>query len=155
VVVSKPKPDGDTEKLIAELGIGWRVQFVSGLADEALAELLASAEVMCVPSLYEGFSLPAAEAMASGTPVIASDVGALPEVVGRDGTAAVLVPAGDPEALSRTIAQLLAHPDRRAAMGAAARSRALERLSWDAAARATVAVYRAEISRFAAGRQER
>jgi glycosyltransferase involved in cell wall biosynthesis len=155
VVVSKPKPDGDTEKLIAELGIGWRVQFVSGLADEELAELLASAEVMCVPSLYEGFSLPAAEAMASGTPVIASDVGALPEVVGRDGTAAVLVPAGDDAALSRTIAELLAHPDRRAAMGAAARSRALERLSWDAAARATVAVYRAEIFRFAAGRQER
>ena len=150
IVVSRVAPGGATEKLVADLGIGWRVQFVSNLDDDALATLLASAQVMCVPSLYEGFSLPAAEAMASGTPVIASDVGALPEVVGRDGASAVLVPAGDVSALAQALEGLLRNPELRAAMGTAARSRAVERLSWEATARATVEVYRAEIARFAA-----
>jgi len=150
IVVSRVAPGGATEKLVADLGIGWRVQFVSNLEDDALATLLASADVMCVPSLYEGFSLPAAEAMASGTPVIASDVGALPEVVGRDGESAVLVPAGDVAALSRALEDLLRSPQRRAAMGVSARARAVERLSWEATARATVDVYRREIARFAA-----
>lgn len=152
IVVTKPTPGGPTEKLVAELGIGWRVQFVSGLTEEAVANLLASAEVMCVPSLYEGFSLPAAEALSTGTPVIASDAGALPEVVGRDGTAGLLVPAGDHVTLARTIADLLADPARRAELSANARARALERLSWEATARATAKVYRHEIARFAAAR---
>ena len=152
IVVTKPTPGGPTEKLVAELGIGWRVQFVSGLSEEAVATLLASAEVMCVPSLYEGFSLPAAEAMACGTPVVASDAGALPEVVGRDGSAAVLVPPGEPAALAHALRELLADPARRAAMSAGARARAVERLSWTATARGTVEVYRQEISRFHAQR---
>ena len=155
VVVTKPTQGGATEKLVAELGIGWRVRFVSGLSEEAVATLLASAEVMCVPSLYEGFSLPAAEAMASGTPVVASDAGALPEVVGRDGSAAVLVPPGDHAALARELAALLADPQRRARMGADARQRAVERLSWTATARSTVEVYRQEIARFHAARSAR
>jgi glycosyltransferase involved in cell wall biosynthesis len=100
--------------------------------------------------LYEGFSLPAAEALSTGTPVVASDAGALPEVVGRDGAAGILVPAGDHAALARTIAELLADPARRAAISTRARARALERLSWDATARATAEVYRNEIARFAA-----
>lgn len=147
-VVSKVSPGGATEKLVADLGIGWRVRFVSGLDDDALASLMASAEVACVPSLYEGFSLPAAEAMASGTALVASDTGALPEVVGRDGSAAVLVPPGDVEALSAALAELLRNPARCAAMGEAARRRAVERLSWEATARATAQVYRQEIARF-------
>jgi glycosyltransferase involved in cell wall biosynthesis len=151
IVVTKPTPGGATEKLVAELGIGWRVQFVSDLSEEAVANLLASAEVMCVPSLYEGFSLPAAEAMACGTPLVASDAGALPEVVGRDGSAAVLVPPGDAAALAGALADLLADPVRRAEMGASARRRAVERLSWTATARATVEVYRHEIARFHSG----
>jgi glycosyltransferase involved in cell wall biosynthesis len=153
IVVTKPTPGGPTEKLVAELGIGWRVSFVSGLTEEAVATLLASAELMCVPSLYEGFSLPAAEALSTGTPVVASDAGALPEVVGRDGASGVLFPAGDSAALARTLAELLADPARRAAIGASARARALERLSWEATARATAGVYRNEIARFAAARQ--
>ncbi|MGN6605378.1 MAG: glycosyltransferase family 4 protein [Jatrophihabitans sp.] len=148
VVVGRHNPGGPTETLIAELGIGWRVQFVKGISDDEVANLLASAEVLVVPSLYEGFSLPAAEAMASGTPVIAADAGALPEVVGRDGSAAVLVPPGDPAALARALADLLQAPERRAAMGVAARARAVERLSWESTARATAEVYRAEIARF-------
>ena len=146
-VVSKPEPGGRTEKLVAELGLGHRVTFVSGLTDDALADLLASAEVACVPSLYEGFSLPAVEAMASGTPLVASDAGALPEVVGRDGRCGTLVPAADPVALAGALADLLASPERRAAMGVAARERAATRFSWAACARATADVYREAIAR--------
>ena len=144
-VVSKPTPGGSTEKLVANLGLAHRVDFVSGLAEDAVAELMASAEVAVVPSLYEGFSLPAVEAMASGTPLIASDTSALPEVVGRDGTCGLLVPPGDVAALSAAIQELMAAPDRRAAMGLAARAHAVERFSWAATAAATAEVYRESI----------
>lgn len=146
-VVSRPAPGGKTEKLVAELGLAHRVDFVWGLDDDAVAGLMASAEVACVPSLYEGFSLPAVEAMASGTPLIASDTAALPEVVGRDGTCGVLVPPGDVEALAKAIEDLLGDPARRAAIGAAARRRAEEKFSWTATAAATADVYREAIAR--------
>ena len=84
---------GPTEKLIAELGIADIVHISSGLSDAELADLLASAEIACIPSLYEGFSLPAVEAMASGTPIVASRAGALPEVLGTEGLCAELVHA--------------------------------------------------------------
>ncbi|HEX4661402.1 MAG TPA: glycosyltransferase family 4 protein, partial [Streptosporangiaceae bacterium] len=71
-VVGKPAAGGPTERLVAELALGDRVRFISGISDTELAELLASAEIAVVPSLYEGFSLPAVEHMASGTPLIAS-----------------------------------------------------------------------------------
>lgn len=146
-VVTKPTPGGPTEKLVAELGLAHRVEFVSGLDDVEVAELMASAEIACVPSLYEGFSLPAVEAMASGTPLIASDVAAIPEVVGRDGSCGVLVPPGDVAALVAAIEQLWADPDRRAAMGIAARKRAEEKFSWTVTAQLTADVYRREIAR--------
>jgi glycosyltransferase involved in cell wall biosynthesis len=145
-VVTKPAPGGPTEKLVAELGLAHRVQFVSGLDDTEIADLMASAEVACVPSLYEGFSLPAVEAMASGTPLVASDVAAIPEVVGRDGSCGILVPPGDHIGLAAAIESLLADPQRRAAMGIAARKRAEEKFSWAATAAATVEVYRRAIA---------
>lgn len=151
-VVSRPEPGGKTEKLVADLGIAQRVHFASGLTDTDIAELMASAEVCCVPSFYEGFSLPAVEAMASATALVASDVGALSEVVGRDGRAGVLVPAGDSAALTQEIAKLLCDAARRAAMGAAGRARVLERFSWAATAQATLEVYRQAISDDAAAR---
>ena len=147
-VVAKPTPGGPTEKLVADLGLGHRVQFVSGLSDDELGELVASAEIACVPSLYEGFSLPALEAMAAGTPLVASDVAAIPEVVGRDGSCGVLVPPGDHRALADAITSLLDDPSRRAAMGVAARARAVEKFSWAACAAATVGVYRRAIEQF-------
>ena len=146
VVVAKPVTGGPTEKLVAELGLATRVRFVAGLADDDLAELMASAELFVVPSLYEGFSLPALEAMASGTPLIASDVASLPEVVGRDGTAGLLVPPGDVAALAAAITDLHDAPARRTAMSVAARARAVERFSWAATAAATVGVYRRAIA---------
>ena len=70
------------------------------MTDERIVELYAEAELAVVPSLYEGFSLPAIEAMACGVPLVATTGGALPEVVGTDGETALLVPPGDAEALA-------------------------------------------------------
>ena len=141
VLVSRPTPGGPTEQLIDRLGLRGHVRFVNGLSDEELVEVMGSAEVACVPSLYEGFSLPTAELMACATPLVVSRAGAIPEVVGADGVCADLVPPGDVEELRTALAALLDDPDRRRAMGAAGRRRVLERFSWQAVARATAATY--------------
>jgi glycosyltransferase involved in cell wall biosynthesis len=140
-LVSKLEPNGPTEKLIAELGISDIVHSSSGLSDTELAELLASAEVACIPSLYEGFSLPAVEAMASGTPIVASRAGALPEVVGDDGECARLVRPADVDELTKVLGELLDSPLERHRLGAAGRRRALEVFSWESVAAQTVSVY--------------
>src|SRR5690606_38215566 len=123
-VVSRPTPGGPTEKLVAELGLADRVRFVHGISDDELGELIATSEVAVVPSLYEGFSLPAVEHMACGTPLVASRTGALPEVVGD---AAVLVTPGDAEELAATLRRLLDSPEERAAFGRRGYERVLER----------------------------
>lgn len=140
-LVSKLEPNGPTEKLIAELGISDIVHSSSGLSDEALAGLLASAEVACIPSLYEGFSLPAVEAMASGTPIVASRAGALPEVVGTDGRCARLVRPADVDELTSVLGALLDSPLERQKLGQAGRQRALDVFSWESVAAQTVSVY--------------
>ncbi|TFV56317.1 glycosyltransferase family 1 protein [Mycobacterium sp. PS03-16] len=140
-LVSKLEPNGPTEKLIAELGISDIVHSSNGLSDTELADLLASAQVACIPSLYEGFSLPAVEAMASGTPIVASRAGALPEVVGADGECARLVAPGDVDDLTRALGELLDSPAQRHKLGAAGRRRALDVFSWESVARQTVSVY--------------
>ena len=89
-----PTPGGRTEQLIEHLGIGEHVSFVSGISDAELVEVMGSAEIACVPSLYEGFSLPTAELMACETPLVVSRAGAIPEVVGPDGLCADLVTPG-------------------------------------------------------------
>ncbi|MFE3794082.1 glycosyltransferase family 4 protein [Nocardia tengchongensis] len=137
-LVAKLEPNGPTEKAIAELGLADIVTAVSGLGDEELAELLASAQIACIPSLYEGFSLPAVEAMASGTPLVATRAGALPEVTG---SCAELVEPGDATALTAALSRLLRDPDRLRHMGEAGRRRALDVFSWPAVAAQTVAVY--------------
>jgi len=141
-VVGKPAPGGPTEQLLGELSLEGKVRFVTGISDAELAELVASTEVAVVPSLYEGFSLPAVEHMASGTPLIASRTGALPEVTGD---AAVLVSPGDAEELAGAIRRLLDSPREREVLSAAALRRVRERFAWPAVARATVAEYRRAI----------
>ncbi|MGD9619191.1 MAG: glycosyltransferase family 4 protein [Mycolicibacterium sp.] len=140
-LVAKLEPNGPTEKLIAELGISDIVHTSSGLSDAELAKLLASAEVACIPSLYEGFSLPAAEAMASGTPIVASRAGALPEVVGVDGECARLVAPADVAELTTVLGRLLDSPRELRRLGENGRRRALEVFSWESVAAQTVAVY--------------
>lgn len=146
-LVAKLEPDGPTEKLIAELGISDIVRISNGLSDADLAALFASAEIACIPSLYEGFSLPAVEAMASGTPIVASRAGALPEVLGPEGECAELVTPGDVGELTSALGRLLDSPRRRQLLGDAGRRRAVEVFSWEAVAAQTVRVYRRAISR--------
>lgn len=146
-VVGRVQPGGRTERLVGELGIADRVRFVSGIPDEELAALLGSAEVAVVPSLYEGFSLPAVEAMACGTPLVASRAAALPEVVGADGECARLVTPGDSEDLAVTIASLLDSDSARARMGRTGWQRVRERFTWRAVAEETVRCYEEAIAR--------
>jgi glycosyltransferase involved in cell wall biosynthesis len=141
-VVGRPASGGPTERLVAELALGDRVRFVSGISDDDLAELLASAEIAVVPSLYEGFSLPAVEHMASGTPLIASRTGALPEVTGD---AALLVTPGDAEELAVALRTLHDSAAERERLSALALRRVQERFAWPAVARATVEQYRLAI----------
>ncbi len=155
-LVSTIEPGGATDRRIDALGLREAVTVHSGLESGEIAELLASAEIMCVPSLYEGFSLPTIEALSCATPVVASRAGAIPEVVGdheeadaERGPCAVLVEPGDAEQLAAALADLLADPQRRAALGAAGRARAVERYSWTSVAHATAAVYDEAIERFA------
>ncbi|MET0235900.1 MAG: glycosyltransferase family 4 protein [Kibdelosporangium sp.] len=111
--------------------------FVSNLPAAEYAALIGSAEIVCVPSLFEGFSLPAVEAMASGVPVVATTGGALPEVVGDAG---IFVPPADSAALARVLIELLDDPAARARAGQAGIARA-GRLSWRRTAEETVACY--------------
>jgi glycosyltransferase involved in cell wall biosynthesis len=142
LLVSKPQAGGRTEQLVDGLGIREHVRFVNGISDAGLVEVMGSAEIGCVPSLYEGFSLPTAELMACATPLVVSDAGAIPEVVGPDGLCADLVPPGDVGALTTALAGLLDDPERRERYGAAGRARVEERFSWRAVAAATAAAYR-------------
>jgi glycosyltransferase involved in cell wall biosynthesis len=144
LLVTAPKAGGKTEKLIDKLSINDSVRFVNGISDAELVELMGSAEIACVPSLYEGFSLPTAELMACGTPLVVSRAGAIPEVVGPDGECADLVTPGDVGELEAAIAALLDDPERRDRMGLAGRKRVDELFSWRAVA-ATVATAYEEV----------
>jgi len=148
-VVGKPAPGGPTQRLVGELGLGDRVRFVSGITDTELAELIATAEIAVVPSLYEGFSLPAVEHMASGTPLIASRTGALPEVTGD---AALLVTPGDAEELAAALRMLHDSAAERQRLSARALHRVQERFAWSAVARATVDQYLRAIDAASSGR---
>ena len=142
VVVAKPRIKSEIPATLRRLGVEGSVRFVSGIDDDELARLYAEAEVAVVPSLYEGFSLPAVQAMACGLPLVATTAGALPEVVGQDGITGLLVPPGDSEALAAALQRALDDPDLRARLGQAARARVNSRYSWEATATATVDQYR-------------
>jgi len=137
IVVGRPGPA--TERLTAQLSLADRVRFTRGLDDEAFSALLASAETAVVPSLYEGFSLPAVEHMASGTPLVASRSGALPEVTGD---AAALVTPADSEELASVLRRLHDSPAERAALADRGLRRVGERFAWPAVAKATASQYR-------------
>ncbi len=137
IIVGRPAPA--TERLAGQVSLADRVTFTHGLDDETFSALLASAEIAVVPSLYEGFSLPAVEHMASGTPLVASRSGALPEVTSD---AAVLVTPADSEELAAVLRRLHDDPAGRAELAGRALRRVSERFAWPAVAQATVAAYR-------------
>jgi glycosyltransferase involved in cell wall biosynthesis len=143
VIIGKPKEKSRIPGIIERLGLTHAVRFVSGVSTERIVELYAEAEVAAVPSLYEGFSLPAVEAMACGVPVVATTGGAIPEVVGTDGETGLLVRPGDPDALAQGLLRALDDADLRARIGAAGRERALANFTWRQTAIGTVANYRA------------
>jgi glycosyltransferase involved in cell wall biosynthesis len=146
VVVGRAKPGGAVARAVERYGVARYVEFRSGLGDDELISLLRSAEIACVPSLYEGFSLPAVEAMAVGLPLVSTTGGALPEVAGQDGETTLAVPPGDAPALAAALARLLGDAPLRARLGAAARERAARRFTWRAAAAAPAQRYRARIA---------
>ncbi|MER7344381.1 glycosyltransferase family 4 protein [Streptomyces aurantiacus] len=149
VVVGKRAEDGPVAAAIERYGLGGAVDFVKGITDEELVDLVRSAQIACVPSLYEGFSLPAAEAMATGTPLLATTGGAIPEVAGADGETCLAVPPGDAEALAAGLNRLLGDPALRVRLGAAGRERVLSKFTWARAAEGTVAQYREAMARSA------
>lgn len=146
VVVGKRPAEGPVAQAMERYGLEGAVEFVKGISDAELVDLVRSAQVACVPSLYEGFSLPAAEAMATGTPLVATTGGAIPEVAGRDGETCLAVPPGDAGALAAALTRLLGDPELRARLGAAGRERVLRHFTWARAAEGTVARYREAIA---------
>ena len=152
LVIGNPRPDGRVARAIERLGLAPIVRCVTGISDEELARQYGQAQVAVVPSLYEGFSLPAIEAMACGVPLVATTGGALPEVVGTDGDTGLLVPPGDPSALAGAIARLLDDPELRARLGSAGRARVLGRFTWEVTARGTAAEYEAMLPELSGGR---
>ena len=141
-VIGAPKKDGVIERLARDLNLNGALRFTGRIEYEAFARYYADATIAVIPSLYEGFGMPAGEAMACGTPVISTSGGALPEVVGDAG---IIVPPGDKEVLERAILYLLDHPEKRRELGQAGLTRVEGAFTWRHAARKTVDVYREAI----------
>lgn len=127
LVIGKLKPDGVTEKELKSLQLADCVEFKSGISTEELVAAYAESKMAIVPSLYEGFGLPAGEALACGIPLICSDGGALPEVVGE---AALMVKAGDVNELVQAIKKLLLNEVECECLSSAGRLHSLQHLSW-------------------------
>jgi glycosyltransferase involved in cell wall biosynthesis len=138
VFIGRPKPGGTTERLIERHAVADRIRFVHGISDAEVRHLYASSAIAVVPSEYEGFGFPAGEAMACGLPVVSTDGGALPEVVGN---AARVVPVGDVDALSAAIDELLSNPDMRETYSRLGRQRIEQKFSWQQAAEQMTRLY--------------
>lgn len=146
VVVGASDVNGPISETIDRFGLGNAIRFVADISDDEFALLYAEAELAVVPSLYEGFSLPALEAMACGVPLVATTGGAIPEVVGPEGDTALLVPPADAGAIAVGINRLLDDAGLRARLGANGRRRAIENFTWRACAERTAEHYRAALA---------
>lgn len=131
-IAGRGKDAATVERMVAAAGLGGAVTLLGPVSDDQRLDLLAGAALMLMPSRFEGFGLVAAEAMAAGVPLVASDAGSLPEVVGPpDG--GVTVAAGDAAGFAAAARALLDDPARRAALSRTARERA-RRFTWEAVA---------------------
>jgi len=129
-LVGKQREGSTTAETLNQLGLDDIVRFNQGISYKELVNLLASAEVAIVPSLYEGFSIPAIEALSCGAPLIASTGGALPEVAGPHLETCLAVPPGDSDALADQIKYAFQNPDLCKKIGLAGRQRVIEKWSW-------------------------
>jgi len=145
VVIGQPRHKSAVPAQIERLGLQDAIEFVSGVTDERIVELYAEAEIAVIPSLYEGFSLPAVEAMACGVPLVTTTGGALPEVVGPAGECAMLVPPADPGALAVQIVEVLNDEGLRRQLSTGGRSRVLDRFTWRKTAEGTAEHYYLEL----------
>lgn len=145
VVIGRPRHRSWIPKQIEALGLTDAIEFVSGVSDERIVELYNEAELAVVPSLYEGFSLPAIEAMCAGTPLVATTGGALPEVAGPHGESAWLCKPADPDGLAHGILTMLNDDELRAKIGEAGRNRVLDRFTWQRCAEGTLEHYYLEL----------
>lgn len=141
-VIGTPKKNGEVSKLVRTLGIGKRIHFTGRIDNGEFVRQYAKATLAVVPSVYEGFGLPAGEAMACGVPVISTTGGALPEVVGDAG---LLVPPADSTALAKAITGLFEDPERARQIGRKGYQRVNDLFTWKKAAEQTVEVYREAI----------
>jgi glycosyltransferase involved in cell wall biosynthesis len=138
-VIGQPKKNGIVENLVSKLDIADIVHFTGRIDNEEFAGYYAKATIAVVPSLYEGFGIPAAEAMACGVPLITTSGGALPEVVGDAG---IIVPPADAGALADSITYLFSHSGERKKYAQAGLTRVNSIFSWTKAAQEVAEVYR-------------
>jgi glycosyltransferase involved in cell wall biosynthesis len=141
VVIGKLKIESEIPKVLDRLNIKDIVNFVHGISDEQIVDYYGESEIAAVPSLYEGFSLPAIEAMACGVPLVTTSGGALPEVVGSNYETAVIVPPNDPSALAIAILELLNDKELRIKLGNAGRNRVMTKYTWRNTAEGTLEQY--------------
>lgn len=150
-IIGATRPGSDVQRLVDRLGLRERVDFLGKVSQEEIVRLYSASQVACVPSLYEGFSLPAIEAMACGIPLVATDGGALPEVVGDDGEAGLIARAGDARSIAEQIARVFDDPALASSLSHHARLRVLARYSWKSAAISTVEAYRSAMAESVSG----
>jgi len=138
-LIGNLKQGGESDNLIRALNIPNQINIHSQVTADEMVQLYAQACIVVVPSIYEGFGLPAAEAMACGLPVISTDGGALPEVIGDCG---IIVPTRSGKAIALAIVDLLDSPEKRKSLGQRARKRIQQKFSWARVADAIVTLYR-------------
>ncbi len=141
VIIGAKRENSDVQQLVKKMRLEDRIFFLGKVSQTEIVEQYARATVACVPSVYEGFSLPAIEAMACGTPLVVTDGGALPEVVGQDQTAALIARAKDGSSLASAIATIFRDEKLARSLSHHARLRVLSNYSWRSTALATVECY--------------
>ncbi|MGY1836083.1 glycosyltransferase family 4 protein [Blastococcus sp. SYSU DS0510] len=144
-VVGSTRPGGPAEAALDRLGLRDAVRFTGPVPEEELVGLFQRATLVAIPSLYEGFSLPAVEAMACATPLVTTDAGALPEVVGTK--AGLRVRAGDVGELTAALQLVLDSPSLAEQLGRAGRRRVLDTYTWRATAERTADWYAETLDR--------
>jgi glycosyltransferase involved in cell wall biosynthesis len=139
-LVDADHPESSVRRRARELGCEHRLHVTGRVDADELVRLYQRASLVVVPSRYEGFGLPAVEAMACATPVVACAAGSLPEVLSVAG-GGVLVKPDDPDALASGIVDLMARPETRAELGMLGSKRVAEAYAWPRVARATADAY--------------